>query len=135
MIIVKETIEERERHFREAVMTKNHEILMDEKTLEDFLDYWTQETTHKKEAVMLWEKRLKTSAFAIGNRMAYWKRANPVKVPVGEKFPDYWNSLYDKKLGDIQKQQAYRKHLRGLGYRFSHSPTAGEIITAPRPPK
>jgi len=130
-----ETIEERERHFREVVMTKNHQILMDEKTLEDFMDIWTQETTYKKEKIMLWEKRLKTSAFDIGKRMAYWKRNNPPKDKKGDKgdkFPNYWSRRYDISLGDIQKQMDYRKHLRGLGFKFDHSSTAGEIVIEPK---
>lgn len=77
MIIFAGTIGDRELHFRQAVLWKNHEILMEEKTLEDFMDYWTQETTYKREQAMLWEKRLDTSAFDIGKRMAYWKRRNP----------------------------------------------------------
>lgn len=112
-------------------MAKNHQILMDEKVLQDFMDIWTQETVYKNETMMLFEKRKITSAFAIGNRMAYWKRNNPVKVPAGEKFPDYWNVHYDKKLGDIQKQQNYRKHLKNLGFKFTYSPGAGEVVTPP----
>ena len=125
MITFDETIETRELHFKQAVLWKNHEILMDEKTLEDFMDYWTQGTKYKRQKVMLWEKRLETSAFDIGKRMAYWKRANPVK----SEFLDYWSVGYDKKLGDMQKQTAYRKHLRGLGFIFTYSPGAGEVVT------
>ena len=127
MITDIETIETRELHFKQAVLWKNHEILMDEKTLEDFMDYWTQGTKYKRQKVMLWEKRKETSAFDIGKRMAYWKRANPVKA--GEGFLDYWSVGYDKKLGDTQKQMAYRKHLRGLGFIFTYSPGAGEVVT------
>ena len=67
MITFELTIEARERDFREVVMTKNHEILMEENTLLNFLDHWTQETTYKKQQVMLWEKREDESAFAVGN--------------------------------------------------------------------
>jgi len=126
-----ETIEERELHFREAVMAKNHEILMDEKALEDFLDIWTQETEHKKKPMMLFEKRKLTSAFDIGKRMAYWKRNNPPKDEKG-MFPNYWSRRYDISLGDPQKQMDYRKHLKGLGFKFDHSPTAGEIVIEPK---
>jgi len=127
-----ETLEERERHFREAALTKNHEIKMNENVLEDFMDYWTQDTVYKKEVMMLWEKRKITAAFKIPNRMAYWKRNNPPKEEKGKKFPNYWSRRYDISLGDIQKQMDYRKHLRGLGFKFDHSPTAGEIVIEPK---
>jgi len=129
MITFSETIEAREQDFREMVMTKNHQILMAEETVLNFLDYWTQETTYKRQQIMLWEKR---EAFDIGKRMAYWKRVNPVKVPIGEQFLNYWSAFYDKKLGNFQKQIEYRKHLKSLGYVFTHSPTAGEIVTPPK---
>ncbi len=130
MITFEETIEAREQAFRELVMTKNHEILMAEKSLQDFLDYWTQETTHKRKQVMLWEKRLETAAFDIGKRMSYWKRANFTRSD--DNFPNYWSTGYDKKLGDIHKQTAYRKHLKSLGFIFTYSAGSGEVVTPPK---
>lgn len=106
---------------------------MAEETILNFLDHWTQETTYKKQQVMLWEKKEdQQGAFAIGKRMSFWKRNNPVKIPIGEKFPDYWSAFYDKKLGDPIKQAAYRKHLKGLGHVFTYYPGAGEVVTPPK---
>ena len=129
-----ETIEDRERWFRELVMEYDLTMKMGELRLLNFLDTWTQEKTYKHEQLMLFEITEKKSAFDIRKRMAYWKRNSPEKPEnaMGEKFPDYWNAYYDKKLGDFQRQQEYRKHLRTLGYKFTHSPTAGEIVTSPK---
>lgn len=134
-----ETIEDRERWFMELVMDYDLTLEMGEKTVADFMDYWTQEKTYKKgtrreEQLLLFEIRERDGAFDIRKRMALWKRKNPENPETikGEKFPDYWNAYYDKKLGDIQRQQEYRKHLRALGYKFEHSPTAGEIVTSPK---
>ncbi len=109
-----ETLEERERHFREAVMTKNHEIKMDESVLENFMDIWTQETTYKKEKIMLWEKRLKTSAFDIGKRMAYWKRNNPPKDE--RAIITHPSDLYGIK--DPDKLMAAKRALREQGWKY-----------------
>jgi len=129
-----ETIEDRERWFRELVMEYDLTLKMGEKITEDFLDYWTQEKTYKKEQLMLFEIREKTAAFDIRKRMAYWKRNNPEKTQYqeGDKFLNYWNVHYDKKLGDMRRQQLYRKHLKGLGYIFTYVPGAGEVVTPPK---
>lgn len=128
-----ETIENRERWFRGVVLDHNITMQMSEKNIEDFLDYWSQEKTYKHEQLMLFEITEKKSAFDIRKRMAYWKRNNPEKErATGEKFLDYWSAYYDKKLGDIQRQQEYRKHLRALGYKFTYHPGAGEVVNPPK---
>ena len=135
-----ETIEDRERWFRELVMEYDLTLKMGENRLLNFLDFWTKEKTYKKGTVrerqmMLFEIREEESAFDIRKRMAYWKRNNPEKPETikGEKFPDYWSTHYDKKLGDMNLQQAYRKHLRdNHGYKFTYYPGAGEVVTPPK---
>lgn len=133
-----ETIEDRERWFRELVMDYDLTLKMGEKTTANFLDHWTQEKTYKKGTkkevqMLLFEIREEESAFDIRKRMSWWKRNNPERPQnPGEKFPDYWSVNYDKKLADMNRQQEYRKHLKGLGYIFKYVPGAGEVVTAPK---
>ncbi len=111
-------IEDREKWFRGVVVLRNKSMLMDKKALEDFMDYWTQEKTwnkrgFKKNPVMLWEVRREESAFDIGKRMAYWKRANPASNGSTINDPSDLDAIKDP-----IKLMAAKQQLRQQGWRY-----------------
>jgi len=124
-----ETIEDRERWFRELVMEYDLILKMGELRLLNFLDHWTQEKTYKKGTkkeikLLLFEIREEESAFDIRKRMAWWKRNNPEKLE-GKAHPDQLKLLKDP--AEIQKK---REELRAAGYVYKETTTDGGLVSS-----
>lgn len=112
-----DTLEDRERVFKEAVRRHNHTVRLPEQDLEKFFDYWLQVTANGKE--FLFERTKRKTAFDIPRRMKkFMPKGNlPEQKTSFPNYPDrkFLRSCFGKQWGD------YKKHLEALGWEYRQS--------------
>lgn len=91
-------------------------------SLEDknnFFDYWSELNKSNSKQRFELEK-----TWDLKRRLSRWANSN-FNQNKKNKFPDYYDKEYSRKLQDESKRTEYHNHLKNLGYESVYSPAAG----------
>ena len=94
------------------------DVSLEDKTA--FIDYWTEPNKSGSKLRFEMEK-----TWDLSRRIKRWVNSSFNKND--KKYPDFWDSEYNKKLANENERSLYYKHLKKLGYKPVYSPTSGTV--------
>tara|TARA_R110002020_G_scaffold96958_1_gene231629 strand:+ start:11645 stop:12418 length:774 start_codon:yes stop_codon:yes gene_type:complete len=93
----------------------------DKKDQEEFFLYWSE--LNKSNTKMRWELE---RTWSLKRRLQRWCN-NGFSKSSKDKFPDYWDKEFSRRLDDEKKRAEYYKHLKSKGWETKYSPSAGMV--------